>query len=516
MRYKEKIILIPLAIITFQFLLTGYILDSFDRSDLIIFLALNFLLLVSLLLLFLKATFLDPLKSISRLIREIQNEKEYSDEFSDDNEDLSKIQQLLELELSKIKTKSNETDNKIMEKTKEADLQRVKYQRQQKAVLNVLEDIAEEKKRVAEERDKINTVVKSVGDGLFVINKARKITIFNDVASEITGYADKEVLDKKYDDILKFKSSKKNVAYNDFIHKALDLGKSVEMPKDTVVVRKDGKLVPVGDSASPIKDKDGNITGCVVVFRDVTTEREIDRMKTEFVSLASHQLRTPLSALRWALSMLKAGDAGKLNSDQKVLLDRSYFSTTRMIDLVNSLLNISRIESGQLTVESKPTDVIELSKRVIQEYEPKLKKKNHKFTFITPEHKIDMLSTDPRLLAEVISNVLSNAIKYTPDKGDVAFKIFLDEKDIYFNIKDSGIGIPKLQQKKLFTKFFRADNAALVESEGTGLGLYFTKSVVELLDGRIDLKSEENKGTEVTICLPLIGTKAKKGTKTLS
>lgn len=242
--------------------------------------------------------------------------------------------------------------------------------------------------------------------------------------------------------------------------------------------------------------------------------REVDRMKTEFVSIASHQLRTPLSAIKWFLEMLLDGDAGKINKEQRDFLQQAFDSNTRMISLVNGLLNVSRLEAGRIAIEPVPTDLVKLCQVIINESKPLISAHHLKFKFTKPA-KIDKINIDPKLISQVVANLLSNGIKYTPGKGKVELKISIEKPNIKISVVDSGMGIPRNQQSKLFQKFFRADNAVSKETEGTGLGLYVAKSVVEASGGKIGFNSEENKGSTFWFTLPLSGSKKMKGEKGL-
>jgi signal transduction histidine kinase len=251
----------------------------------------------------------------------------------------------------------------------------------------------------------------------------------------------------------------------------------------------------------------GKIVGAVEVFRDITKEKEIDKAKTEFVSLASHQLRTPLSTVSWYSEMLLAGDAGEVTPDQKKYLEEIYRGNQRMVDLVNTLLDVSRIEMGTFMVEPKPTDIVKLAKSVIDEQKLQISEKKLKFSSSFGNY-IPLVRVDPKLLRMVIQNLLSNAIKYSPDGGKIEVAIFMeDKKNVLLTVADAGYGIPKNQQDRIFTKLFRADNVIGKDTEGTGLGLYIAKSIVEQAKGKISFDSIENKGTTFYVTLPIGGVK---------
>lgn len=221
---------------------------------------------------------------------------------------------------------------------------------------------------------------------------------------------------------------------------------------------------------------------------DVTQEMEIDRAKTEFVSLASHQLRTPLSAINWYVEMLLDGDAGRVTKKQRQFLEEVYASNQRMVKLVNSLLNVSRIELGTLLIQAQDLDVKKLLDEIIHELEAEITKKNIQVTKnIDPD--IPNINADKNTLSMIMENLLSNAIKYTLEGGSVDVDLSQTDESLLFTVKDTGIGIPADQRDKIFTKLFRADNVHESDVEGTGLGLYLVKTILDKVGGEVSFKS---------------------------
>lgn len=237
------------------------------------------------------------------------------------------------------------------------------------------------------------------------------------------------------------------------------------------------------------------------VERDIVHVREMDRAKTEFVSLASHQLRTPLTSVSWYTEMLLSGDAGNFNKKQKEYLSEIYIGNRRMIDLVDDILNTSRIDMGTLLVEPKIISLPEITESVLDELAPLLKDKELEIKKDF-EANLPKIKADPELIRIVLQNLLSNSMKYTPSGGSVAIGMKKHNSHILIEISDSGYGIPEKQKSRIFTKMFRADNIRSKETDGTGLGLYIVRAIVKQHGGRVWFESEENKGTIFYVSLP--------------
>ncbi len=395
-----------------------------------------------------------------------------------------------------------------------------------KATLNLLEDMEVAKNQLEEAKAKDEAILSSIGDAVMACDKDGIVMLFNGVAQVLTGLSIKEVIGQHYRQILHLIKESDQKPGNDFIAEAIKTGQGTKMENHTLLVKKDGQKIPVADSAAPIKNAQGEIIGCVVVFRDASHERDVDKAKTEFVSLASHQLRTPLSSINWYAEMLLAGDAGKITVEQKKYLEEIYHGNQRMVDLVNALLNVSRMEMGTFIVEPEPTDVVLLARSVVSEQKPVVETKKLKLSEKYAKD-LPLINADPKLLRIVFQNLLSNSVKYTPDKGKIGFDILVAKKgdevggkkvkedSIAIVVSDSGYGIPAAQQEKIFTKLFRADNVREKDTDGTGLGLYIVKAIVDHSGGFIWFESVENKGTTFFVTLPMSGMKKKEGTRSL-
>lgn len=264
----------------------------------------------------------------------------------------------------------------------------------------------------------------------------------------------------------------------------------------------DGNIIPVFVTVAPIVIDDMP-KGAIEIFHDISYEHDIDRMKSEFISLASHQLRTPLSAITTYTHMLASGFQGEVTQGQKEFLETILASSKRMNELIDTLLNVTRLESGHIRLELTKLDVSQLVTEIKQELWPLAEAKDQQIELRgTDEPKF--AHADKLLLTEVFTNLLSNAIKYTPPKGKITVTLAYKGDELSLKVKDTGYGIPKHLQEQVFTKFFRAPNILHEESVGTGLGLYMVKQIVNNLKGTIRFTSSEEKGTTFYVTLPTV------------
>jgi PAS domain S-box-containing protein len=356
--------------------------------------------------------------------------------------------------------------------------------------------------QLSKERNKLETIVQSIGDGVFVVDRDLNITLFNPKAGQISGFSEKEVLGKKYDEVLKFIFESDSKKIDDrFIKDAIKTKKIQEMNNHSLLVTKKKAEIPFAASAAPLINEEGHVTGCVVVFRDVTKDREIDKMKTEFCSIASHQLKTPLTGIKWMTELLLRGG---LNEEQTEFAQSAHDSTNRMVKLINELLDVSHIETGRkFDIRRERTDIIALLNAILEEINENARKKSILIVKNKETPSELMVDIDISKVRQVITNLIDNAIKYSKQGGRIEVSCIKDKGEVVCFVRDYGIGIPQKQQKRLFEKFFRADNAVLSETDGTGLGLYIAKAFIEAHKGEIWFDSAENKGTTFYIKLPL-------------
>ncbi|MAG44318.1 hypothetical protein CL633_00285 [bacterium] len=237
-----------------------------------------------------------------------------------------------------------------------------------------------------------------------------------------------------------------------------------------------------------------------------TRERDklINQAKSEFIAIAAHQLRTPLTSVKWVLKMVLGGSAGQINKEQKSFLKKGYKTNERIIRMVNDLLSIARIEEGRFGYKFKMLDLIKFVKDIVQDNKEKFKKKGLKLEFLKPKQEFSKCKIDPKSLRLALQNIIDNAYDYT-SKGFVKISIKQEQKEFLLKIQDTGVGVPISEQSRLFTKFFRGSNIMKkgLGTEGTGLGLYIVQNIIKKHGGRVWLESELNKGTEFYFTLPL-------------
>ncbi len=231
--------------------------------------------------------------------------------------------------------------------------------------------------------------------------------------------------------------------------------------------------------------------------------KEVDQMKTEFISVASHQMRTPLSATKWVLRMILDGDLGPLNTQQREMLNKGYQTNERMILLINDLLNVSRIEEGRFQYRFVHMSLEEVVENVIQEMAETIKNKEITFEYRKPKSPLAKVNIDPQKIHLILQNLIDNSLKYTPPGGKVTVELHQADNRLICSIADNGVGIPREQQGRIFSKFFRADNVVRMQTDGSGLGLFIVKNIIEKHHGSVWFESIEGRGTIFYFSLPI-------------
>lgn len=233
-------------------------------------------------------------------------------------------------------------------------------------------------------------------------------------------------------------------------------------------------------------------------------EKEVELLKTEFVSLAAHQLRTPLSGMKWTLQGFLEGDFGILTNEQKEFLGRTYLSNEKMINLINDLLNVTRIEEGRYLYHPVPVQLKDVIGSLVKSYQEEARRRGILLTFFCSEKELPQVLADEEKIRLATENLIDNALRYTLKGGKVTVSLKRDTENIEVSIQDTGIGVPDHERHRVFEKFFRAENARKIDTQGSGLGAYLAKNIVEAHEGKIWLESEEGRGTTFTFAIPIL------------
>lgn len=438
------------------------------------------------------------------------------------NESILKIQKEKEFDLANINNQLQEeaqarlsSQGSLMDKNR-------KMEEVQKASLNILEDLSAERIKLEEIRVKDEALLGNIGEGVIAIGTNEKIIFINKSAKEMLGLEIEQFTGKKIFDFIDLHDGNGQIiARKDrpFFKALYTKMQFVTAPTENYnYVRRDGTRFPVFITATPIIIQ-GKVTGAIEVFRDITKEKEIDKAKSEL----SHQLRTPLTAIKLFGEMLVNEEAGKLKPKQKEYVQDINESTKRMASLVNDLLNVSRLELGKVRIVPEPTQLEELLRDVVKDLDPLIKNVKAKVSVVVPAKLLPKIPLDPALIRQVVTNLLSNSLKYfRPGKGHIEISVALEKNSkiagsrVLITVKDDGIGIPLAVQGRIFEKFVRADNALKTATEGTGLGLYVCKMIVEASGGSIWFTSVEGEGTTFYVALPEAGMVARAGDRSLS
>jgi PAS domain S-box-containing protein len=416
-------------------------------------------------------------------------------------------------ELKKLQTNLRE---KVKERTRE--LEEV-----QKVLIHTLEEAKAAKKKIEIEKNKTAAIIANLLDPVIVVNNQMRIILINPAAERVFNLSHKvlgrQVKVKKkeefsladFRDIIKVQYRVNRIneeisgkyAVEEVIIGTKEKGKEKEIsPFQVATSDYRGAVQIYKVLTANVCNEKGNCFGVMKIFYDLTREKMIDQLKSEFISIAAHQLRTPLSAIKWAIRLVLDGDMGPLNDKQKKVLLRGYISNERVINLINDMLNVSRIEEGKFGYNFTVENFGLLLDEVVKNFSEQIKSKNLKFIFKRPK-RLPTVKMDRKKIKLVLENILENAIKYTPGHGTVELKVSRKGEFLKVEVKDNGIGIPTEEQEKLFTKFFRSQNVVRVQTEGSGLGLFIAYNIIKKHNGEIVCKSDEGKGTTIIFTLPL-------------
>lgn len=363
------------------------------------------------------------------------------------------------------------------------------------ATRNLAEDFQVEKESLAQAKAKSEALLKSIGEGVIATDQTGKIILINHTTEKLLGWNSKQVEGKLLSEVRLIMDEKGKMIPEEKcpLFSALR-GETFANDLSYLYVRKDGVKLPVALTVTPV-EVSGKIIGAVEVFRDISKENEVEKLRTDFLALASHQLRTPLSGTKWLIETMNRGIMGQVTKKQKEYFDQIYQLNEWMIQLVSEMLNVLRLKGeGELIKNEK----IAVSKFCTDLSDPMLAIAKSQGVILRCAHNdyLDVtMRTDRVILKTILECFISNAIYYSRSGQEIIIDAKEEPAGVVFSIKDSGLGIPKKEQKRIFERFYRASNAKEFKPAGTGLGLSIAEMLAEKIGANISFESKENKGS---------------------
>ncbi len=376
------------------------------------------------------------------------------------------------------------------------------YEELKNIVLDLLKkaNIKRKHLRLAEEviaeKNKAEAIVQSITDGIIVFNGNDRISLVNKACTEILGQTEEELVGKRILDILQSKEL--------ILLLAEASRRSGEVVSDEIVLKRPGQVrseTIIIAIARTLRDKDAHPWGVVMVLRDVTRERELNRMKTNFLSTVSHELRTPLTSILSTYELLLQNSLGELNVEQREFIDISKEQGVLLSELINNLIDLTTLESNQMELSTSTVNIKELALEA-SAFAKELATTNSLQFFSDIDDDLPPIVADETKIARMLKNLLSNAIKFT-EQGEVRLNVHCAEKGIQISIADTGIGIAQEHFEQIFEKFFQVDSSSTREFSGSGLGLAICRAIVQAHNGRIWVESDLNNGSTFYVTLPL-------------
>lgn len=341
------------------------------------------------------------------------------------------------------------------------------------------------------ERKKIMAVIESLPDGVMIFDEKKNLFLVNLQAQMLLNIPGAEAVGKNVLELSQYPLCRPLVS--------LLGGGIVEVKGEKAAIRSDLVLEVLSDSLMV----DGKKIGSMVVLRNATEKETIERVKSDFITVAAHKLRTPTSAIKWLSQGLMDGEIGELSKEQKEAIEKISVANERVIDLANNLLNSAESEGGKYLSKPALLDIEQVIVSVVEDFKELAEKSRISIKMEKTEDKMPKIMMDGEKMKIAIFDFIDNAIRYNNAGGKVNIYLTKKEDDVIIAIKDTGIGISRKEQDQIFLKFFRGEKALKIDTEGKGLGLFIAKNIIEEHGGRVWFESAENAGSTFYISLPI-------------
>jgi PAS domain S-box-containing protein len=348
---------------------------------------------------------------------------------------------------------------------------------------------------IAFEKTRLNTIINSIADGIIVVNKTGELVLFNPASLKYFDF-NKAIIGEYILGVLPQQIS-------DLVNKFIKPDSPVESSFTTQIELKPNRELFIEVTCSPVPHPNGSLAGVVIVMSNVTEAKKVEYVKSQFVSMVAHELKTPLAAVMGFLNIMLDPKISITPEQSTDYLGRSFNRLKSLVEMVNDLLDISRMEMKTKEREIKEVKVDEVLTNILEFLEFEIKKRELSVIF-NKEENIPFIKADQNEINRLFTNIISNAIKYNSSDGNVAINISYKDNCVITSVSDNGIGMKPEEREKLFQEFYRVKNQKTRGVSGTGLGLSIVKRIVESYSGKIEVDSEFGKGTKFTVFLPSI------------
>lgn len=369
------------------------------------------------------------------------------------------------------------------------------------AFASMVNQLLQRENSLRREKKETETLLQSLTDGVIALDQQGTIIAFNRAAERTSGFNAAEAVGKNIDEVLHFYEKQEIVPFFIYNQQTEAMVKKLR-EKGLHLAKSDNTKVSLALTTSPVLFEDQK-TGFIIAFHDITREQELEEMKLDFVSMAAHELRTPLTAIRGYASILEMQNSRDLNQSGKDMLKRLVVSSETLGNLIENLLSVSRIERSMFSINTRLVDLTTTIKNSVDNVRQQALTKKQTLTLILPDE-LPAVIADSFRIGQVILNLVANAVNYTQEGGNIVIKAERKENNLLIAVSDNGRGIPPEAMQKLFTKFFRVSGALEQGSKGTGLGLYISKSIIQMHKGKIWVESTVGKGSTFAFTLPIV------------